>query len=328
MTKNFNFKKFISQNSIWLVFLLAAIFMTFMSDTFLTRVNIINLLTTESIKGIMAVGVMFCILSKGIDLSTAGVLALTSVIVASLTQQIGAVNRMFDYLNPVNPILVILIGLAVGVVVGAINGSLIAFTKIPPFIATLGTMLITRSVALIYTNAIPLGQLTPEFRVIGQDAWLFGLPNVVVAFIIMVIIAGFLLTQTRYGKNIYAIGGNEVAARVAGINVEKNLVKVYIWSSVCAALAGILLTARVGAGNATMGMNFELDAIAMATVGGVSHSGGIARISGVVAGILLISVVNNGMLLLGISPYTQNLVKGVIIVGAVVFDMRKHAKKA
>jgi ribose/xylose/arabinose/galactoside ABC-type transport system permease subunit len=185
---------------------------------------------------------------------------------------------------------------------------------------------------MAYTSATPVPALIPGFRTIGGGSLIqlgpLDVPNVVLAFILVVVVASFLLTQTRYGKSVYAIGGNEMAARVAGINVEKTIVKVYIWSSTCAALAGVLLASRVGAGNATLGNGFELDAIAMATVGGVSHSGGVARMTGVIAGILLLSVVNNGMLLLGLAAYWQPAVQGIIIVGAVVFDMRKVAKKA
>jgi ribose/xylose/arabinose/galactoside ABC-type transport system permease subunit len=320
--------RILSQNSIWVVFIVLCVIMAFASPTFFTFVNFRNLLTTESIKGIMAIGVMFCILSRGIDLSTAGVLALSSVVSASLVQEIDATNRIIEGGAPVFPLVAVLAGVLVGAIFGCINGSLIAFTKIPPFIATLGSMLVTRALAMAYTNAVPVPSLTPGFRAIGGGSLIFGIPNVVLAFVLVVCVAAFLLTQTRYGKSVYAIGGNEMAARVAGINVEKTLVKVYMWSSTCAALAGVLLASRVGAGNATLGTNFELDAIAMATVGGVSHSGGVARMTGVIAGILLLSVVNNGMLLLGLAAYWQPAVQGIIIVGAVVFDMRKVARKA
>ena len=320
-------KKLVAKNSIWIVFIVLSAFMTFVSPTFLTPINITNLLVTNSIVGIMAVGVTFCILSKGIDLSTSGVLALSSVVSASLVQEVHAVNRLFEGAYPVAPIVAVSAGLAVGLVFGLINGSLIAYTKIPPFIATLGSMLITRAVAQLYTGAFPVPSLTAEFREIGQGA-LLGFPNVVLAFVIVLAIGGFILTQTRFGKNIYAIGGNEVAARVAGIKVERNIIKIYVFSSMCAALAGVLLASRVGSGNSTLGMGFELDAIAAATVGGVSHAGGVGRISGVIAGVLVLGIVGNGMLLLGISPFIQDIVRGAIIIGAVVFDMRKQRAKA
>ena len=326
-TRKFDFKKFISQNSIWLVLVIISIVMAFASPTFLTALNITNLLTTESIKGIMTVGVMFCILSKGIDLSTASVLALSSVVSASLVQEMAA-GKLFPNMPTMPAIIAVLAGLAVGLIVGLVNGLLIAYTKIPAFIATLGSQLTVKAIAQLYTNAYPVAQLSSGFKKIGQGALIPKIPNVVLVFVLVLILGGFLLTQTRYGKNVYAIGGNDVAARVAGINVEKTIVKVYVFSSLCAALGGVLLASRSGAGNSTLGFTYELDAIAAATVGGTSHSGGIARISGVIAGILLLGVINNGLLLLSVSPYVQQMVKGIIIVGAVVFDMSKHAKKA
>ena len=328
MIKKFDVKKALNQNSIWLALIALCIFVAIMRPVFLTPTNITNLLQTESIKGIMTIGVMFTILSRGIDLSTSGVLALSSVVSASLVQEITATNKMFEGMYPVHPIIAVAAGLAVGVGFGLFNGALIAYAKLPAFIATLGTMLISRALAQLYTNAFPVPMLSPEFRSIGQGRWIFDIPNSIIAFLIVLIIGWFLLTQTRYGKNVYAIGGNEVAARVAGVNVEKNIIKVYMWSSTCAAFAGILIASRVGSGNSNLGYGFELDAIAAATVGGVSHSGGVARMSGVIAGIFLLGVVNNGLLLLGVSPYIQNVVRGLIIIGAVMFDMRKVAKRA
>jgi len=328
MPKNIDIKKLVSQNSIWLVFIALSAFLSFASPAFLTPININNLLVTVSITGIMAVGVTFCILSRGIDLSTSGVLVLSTVVTASLVQEITATNKVFEGMYPVHPLVAVAAGLGVGLVFGLINGGLIAYTKIPPFIATLGTMLITRALALLYTNAFPVPNLTNEFRAIGRGEWVFGIPNLVVAFALVLIIGGFLLTMTRFGKNVYAIGGNEVAARVAGINVERNIIKIYVFCSLCAAFAAVLHVGRVGSASPAGAVGWELNAIAAATVGGVSHSGGIGRMSGVLSGILVLGVVNNGMLMLGISPYIQDIVRGLIIIGAVVFDMRKHAKRA
>ena len=177
---------------------------------------------------------------------------------------------------------------------------------------------------LLYTS-IP--ELKPEFKSIAQYNLFGAIPMVVVIFIVFAAVSGYMLTQTRFGSSIYAIGGNDQAARVAGINVEKNLIKVYTWCAFCAATGGILLAARSGAGNSSVGLNYELDAIAAATVGGTSHTGGVCRISGVIAGILILGVLKNGMMLLKISPYLQQVFKGMIIIAAVVFDMRKNAKK-
>ena len=222
---------------------------------------------------------------------------------------------------------VILIGLALGAVIGAIYGAIIAYTKIPPFIATLGGQLICRAGAKMFTNR-PISNLDEGFRFFGAGK-IAGIPVIILVFVIMYIIAAFLLTQTRFGKNVYAIGGNDQAARVAGINVEVNLIKVYVWCSLCAAIGGMLLAGRAGsADSANSGLNYELDAIAAATVGGTSHTGGICRISGVLAGILILGVINNGLVMLKVDDNMTNIVKGLIIVGSVILDMRKNAKRA
>ncbi len=318
--------KKIKSNSIWVIFLAIFIAAAILSRSFLTYSNISSVLQTESIIGILAVGIMWCILSKGIDLSAGSIVALSSVIVASLAQNPEYSGQMFPGLNIPVPFAVIA---AVGVasLFGLVNGLIIAYTKIPPFIATLGTQLICRAAAQLYTNAYPIPELKPSLKVLGQGMIAGVIPVIVLIFAIFVTISGFMLTQTRFGKNIYAIGGNDSAARVAGINVEKNLVMVYFWSALCAGVGGVLLAARSGAGNSSAGLNYELDAIAAATVGGTSHGGGVCKISGVIAGILILGVVKNIMVLVGVNAYWQQIVKGVIIIVSVVLDMRKNIEK-
>lgn len=324
MEKN-TFLKKAKNNSIWVIFLAIFIIAAILSRNFLTYNNLVSVLMTESIIGILAVGIMWCILSKGIDLSAGSIVALSSVIVASMVQNPEYSSKFFKNFNP--PIFVaVLIAVGVAALFGLINGSIIAYTKIPPFIATLGTQLICRASAQLYTNAYPIPELKPGFKVLGQGN-IAGFPVIVLIFIIFACISGFMLTQTRFGKNIYAIGGNDAAARVAGINVEKNLVMVYFWSSLCAGVGGVLLAARSGAGNSSAGLNYELDAIAAATVGGTSHSGGVCKISGVIAGILILGVVKNIMVLVGVNAYWQQIVKGLIIIISVILDMRKNIVK-
>ncbi|WP_295753071.1 hypothetical protein [uncultured Oscillibacter sp.] len=330
--KTLKARQWMSQNSIWVVLIFMAALMSILSPTFLTAKNLVSVLTTESITGILAVGVMWCILSKGIDLSPGALVALTGVVTASLAQKFeyGA-SRLFPNLPDIPVVVAILAGLAVGTFFGVINGLLIAYTKIPAFIATLGTQLIARALAQLYTNAYPIPELKQGLKNVAQFE-LFQISGasvtvIIVLFILFACISGFMLTQTRFGKAVYAIGGNDQAARVAGINVEKNIIKVYTWCAFCASVGGVLLAARSGAGNSSVGVNYELDAIAAATVGGTSHSGGVCRISGVIAGILIMGILKNGMMLLKISPYLQQVCKGIIIIAAVVFDMRKNAKK-
>lgn len=323
--KKFDGRKFLSQNGIWFVLIVMAIFVTVLRPAFLTQSNILTLFESESIRGIIAFGVMWCILSKGTDLGAGSVTALVAVVVASLVQSPDAANRLIGLHLPA-PIAII-VGLLFGACIGAIIGLIIAYLKVPPFIATLGSQLICRALAKKYSSG-PVSNLDEGFRNIAKLK-LFGfLPMIIVVFLIMFAISAFLMNKTRFGKNIFAIGGNDQAARVAGINVERNTVMVYAWCSICVALGGILLAARTGSADpSTNGLNYELDAIAAATVGGTSQTGGICRVSGVLCGILIMGVISNGLVLLGVDDIWTNVVKGAIIVGAVVFDMRKNAKK-
>ena len=315
MHKTFDKKKFLSQNSIWLVLIAMVIIMGVAQPSFFTVNNLLTLLSGEAVKGILAFGVMFAILSKGIDLTIGASAGLVACITASLVQPADYANAVFPGLGT----------LPAGI--GAIYGAIIAYTKIPPFIATLGAQLICRASAKMYTSR-PVSNLTPEFRFLGS-AKIGPVPVIILVFFVMFAISAFLLTQTRFGKNVYAIGGNDQAARVAGINVEKNLIMVYVWCSVCAAVAGILLAGRAGSADpANSGLNYELDAIAAATVGGTSHTGGICRVSGVLAGILILGVINNGLVMLKVDDNMTNIVKGLIIVGSVILDMRKNARRA
>lgn len=326
-TQGFDRKQFMPQNGIWLILVFMVVLMTILTKgKFLTAGNMETLFTGESIKGILAFGVMFAILSKGIDLTPGAVVALVSVVCASLAQKPDATNRLLGAGSPMPVIVIVLVGLAMGAVIGAIIGATIAYTKIPPFIATLGSQLICRALSKMYSTR-PVSNLSTGFRFLGSGK-VGPVPMIVVIFVIMFAISGFLLTQTRFGKNAFAIGGNDQAARVCGINVEKNLILIYIWCSICAAVGGILLAGRTGSADpSTYGLNYELDAIAAATVGGTSHTGGICRVSGVLCGILILGVINNGLVMLGVNDNMTNIIKGLIIVVSVVLDMRKNRKK-
>ena len=321
-------KQFFSDNAIWLVLVVLVILVSLINHNFFSVSNLMTLLSGEAVKGILAFGVMFCILSRGIDLTLGASAAFVGVVTASLAQNLGNPNKLFMGLNPLPAPLVFLIGIGMGAAIGIIYGSLIAYTKIPAFISTLGAQLICRAGAKMFTNR-PVSDLTPSFRALGSAKIGGVFPVIILVFIVMFCIAGFLLTKTRFGANVYAVGGNDQAARVAGINVERTLVKVYMWSSICAAVGGMLLAGRAGSADpANSGLNYELDAIAAATVGGTSHTGGICRISGVLAGILILGVINNGLVMLKVDDNMTNIVKGLIIVGSVVLDMRKNAKRA
>lgn len=323
---NANVKKRLSDNMMWLVLIALIIVMSIGNSNFFTIANFRTLLTSESVKGVMAFGVAFCILTKGIDLSIGASAGLIACVTGALVQPLDYASKILTGVQ-LPAIVAILIALAMGCAIGAIQGAIIAYTKMPAFIATLGGQLICRAAAKVFTTR-PVSNLSDGYRFLGNGQ-IGPIPVIVVVFIIVCLLAAFILGQTRFGKSLYAIGGNDQAARVAGINVERNLVLTYVWCGVLAALAGVLLAGRAGSADpATSGLNYELDAIAAATVGGTSHTGGICKISGVLCGILILGVINNGLVLLGINDNYTNIIKGIIIVGAVALDMKKNTRKA
>ena len=319
---------FAGKYTIYIILLALIVVFAIAEPVFLTPTNMVNLMTSEAARGMLAFGVAFCIIARGIDLSLGSVIALSSVFAASLVQELTYSPLIIPNLVHIPAAAAVVVGLAAGTVFGLMNGLLIAYTKIPPFIATLGSQVIARGLALMYTNAYPVPMLRKDFTAIGQSLFLGIIPYIVVVFLLFLLASYIMLNHTRFGKNVYAIGGNSEAARAAGIKVERNLVAIYTWSAFTAAAAGVMMTARSASGIATLGAGYELDAIAAATVGGVSHLGGVGTIVGVFGGILVLGVINNGLLIMGVSPYLQQIIKGAIIVIAVVFDMRKLARRA
>lgn len=320
-------KKMISDNMIWGVLILLILIMSIGNKNFFTLANFKTLLTGEAIKGVMAFGVAFAILTKGIDLSIGASAALIACVIGALVQAADYGSRILEGGTQFPALAAILIGLFMGALIGLVQGSIIAYTKMPAFIATLGGQLVCRAAAKIFTTR-PVSNLSDGYRFLGS-AQIGPLPVIVLVFLVIFALAAFILGQTRFGKSLYAIGGNDQAARVAGINVEKNLMLTYVWCGVLAALAGIMLAGRAGSADpASSGLNYELDAIAAATVGGTSHTGGVCRVTGVLCGVLIMGVINNGLVLLGVDDNYTNIIKGVIIVVTVAFDMKKNTKKA
>lgn len=328
------FSSIAGKYTIYLILIVMVAIFAIAEPTFFTGRNFINLATSESARGILACGVTFCIISRGIDLSLGSVMAVSSVFSAALVQELTYATLILPNLVHIPAFVAVLAGLVVGTAFGLLNGLLIAYTKIPAFIATLGSQVIARGLALLFTNAYPVPMLRKDFTAIGQknifgDVPLLGqVPNIVWVLTIFLLVSYLLLNRMSFGKNVYAIGGNPDAARAAGIKVERTLVQIYTWSAFTAATAGVMVTARSASGIASLGQGYELDAIAAATVGGVSHLGGIGTIVGVIGGILVLGVINNGLLIMGVSPYLQQIIKGVIIVVAVIFDMRKLVRKS
>lgn len=325
--KRFNFQNVISKYGIVAVLVLMIVMMSIVKPNFRTITNFMNILTQSSIYGILALGMTLVIISKGIDLSVGSILALSAVVAASLGQTSTATSRLFPNLPEMPVIIPILGALAIGTLCGAINGGLIAFTGIPAFIATLGMTTIARGFAYIYTNGKPISTLIPGFRFIGQGN-ILGVPMPVVIYLVMILITWVLLNNTRFGKRVYAVGGNINAAEVSGVNVKKMLLMIYTYMGLLAGISGVVATARMVSAQPGLAVGYELTAIASTTIGGTSHSGGIGTIWGAVVGALVLSVMRNGMTILGIHSYWQQIVEGLVIIVAVILDMRKNARKA
>lgn len=318
---------------ILLLFITALAIMT--DGNSIEPVNLVNVVRQVSAIGIIAVGMTFVIITLGIDLSVGSILGLAAVVAASLAQVPTGSLVKFEGIDL--PVIVgVLAGLAVGALAGFINGFLIAKFRLAPFIATLGMMSIARGLAYIYTgDGRPFSDLKPDYNFIGQgyifndpNQPLSGIPVPVLVFVVVAAIATFLLNFTKFGRYTYAIGGNEIAARVSGIRIPRVTILIYTMSGLLAGLAGVLLSARIGSGNSTLGTGIELDAITAVIIGGTSFKGGIGTIWGTIVGAILIGVINNGLDLLNVSPFWQIVVKGCIIIVAIIIDERKNSRKA
>jgi ribose transport system permease protein len=278
-----------------------------LTPRFLTVPNLLNVAQQTSINAIIAVGMTFVIITAGIDLSVGSIVAFSGVVLGSV-------------LHAGVPVPVaIVIGLGVGLVCGLANGLLITRGNLPPFISTLGMMSVLRGAALLYTGGRPITGFSESFRFISKDIFHIPFPIIIMAFVY--IVAHFVLKRTKLGRYTYAIGGNEEAAVLSGVNVEFYKAMVYGVCGMLSGLAAIVLTARLNSAQPIAGMMYELDAIAATVIGGTSLMGGEGRIRGTLIGALIMGVLRNGLILLGVSSYLQQTVIGGVIIIAVLFDM-------
>lgn len=282
------------------------------SPVFLTATNIINILRQISVIGIMAVGMTFVIATGGIDLSVGAVMALSGVISTSLVKGESGVPLSIAILS----------GIAVGFACGAFSGFFISKLKVPEFIATLATMTMTRGLCYVYTDGRPITGFRGDYKMIGTGS-VGIIPIPIIIFTGIVLIGIFLLNFTQFGRHVLAVGGNEKAAIVSGINSARIKFTCYVLSGITSAVAGIVLAARTQTGQPVAGEGYELDAITAVVIGGASLSGGSGSILGAVVGMLIIGVMTNGLDLLNVSSYYQKVIKGVIILVAVLSDRAK-----
>ncbi|UIN22432.1 ABC transporter permease [Herbaspirillum frisingense] len=275
---------------------------------FMTLENWTDILRQTSINGILAIGMTYVVLTGGIDLSVGALLAFSGMVAGWLATGGGY-----------SPTLAMLAGLGSGAVLGAVSGLLVARLAVPSFVATLGMLSAARGATYIYNDGMPVSDLPAGLLAIGS-AQILHVPVPIVIFGVVIALSWFVLRFTVYGRYIYAVGGNARSAKTSGINTRKVFFVVYVVSGLLAGLAGVLLTARTTAALPQAGVSYELDAIAAVVIGGTSLSGGTGTLGGTVVGALLIGVINNGLNLLGVSSYYQQVIKGAIIVGAVLLD--------
>lgn len=281
-----------------------------LSDRFLTVNNLLNVTRQVSLNAIISVGMTLVILTGGIDLSVGSIVAMAGSITAGLMASGQGIVTS------------VVAGIIVGSALGLINGLLITKGKIPPFIATMGMMTVARGYTLVYTEGRPITGLTEGFRWLG-GGYIVGIPVPVIIMALIFITAYIILKKNQLGRYIYAIGGNEEAARLSGIGTKKILVTVYTLSGLLAGLSGIILTSRLNSAQPTAGMGFELDAIAAVVLGGTSLSGGVGTIGGTLVGAMIIGVLDNGLNLLNVSSFYQQVAKGVVILLAVLLDRKR-----
>lgn len=309
--KSFRIKYIMDKYGLILALIVLCLIMSLSTTTFLQVRNIVNVIRQISIISILAIGVTYVILTGGIDLSLGSLVAVAGVSAAT-----------FAHPDTYPLIVPIAVGILVGVAFGLFNGIVITRGGVAPFITTLGVMTAARGTALIIAKGRPISNLSDSFNFIGGGE-LFGIPFPIIIFLVVFIVSHFILSKTKFGRYIYAIGGNEEAARASGVKVKKVKTLVYVICSGLAGLAGVIQSSRIAVGQPSIGEGYELDAIAAVVIGGTSLEGGIGTVFGTIIGSLIIGVLNNGLDLLNVPSYYQQVVKGLIIIGAVLLDRKK-----
>jgi methyl-galactoside transport system permease protein len=328
-------KQWLMNNAIYVILIALLVVIVAIEPSFLSINNFRNILTQASTRIIIALGIGGIVITQGTDLSAGRIVGLAAVVSASLLQATDYAYRMFPALPKLPIVVPILISVVVCAAIGMVNGIVVAKFKVPPFIATLGMMVIVYGLNSTYFDrpplgAQPIGGLDKGFTnsVIGSfGSGAFEIPYLVIYAAVVTAIVWILWNKTRFGKNMYAIGGNPEAAAVSGVNVVKYMLLIYMLAGALYGFAGTLEAGRVGSATNNTGNMYEMDAIAACVVGGVSTAGGIGTVPGIITGVLIFQVINYGLAFIGVTPYLQFIVKGLIIVVAVAIDIRKYIKK-
>ena len=334
MNNKFNseaIKRFLTNYALHMILIAMVVVIIFINPKFLKLVNLRNILTQSSFRIIIALGLSGLLILQGNDLSAGRQVGLAAVVSASLLQSVTYASRMYPNLGQLPIIVPILIVLAIGAVIGLLNGIVVSVFKVTPFIATLGMQLVVYGVSSMYVDRPPLGAqpgggLDARFLKFAQGNF-FGIPYVIIYALIVIGAIYILWNKTKLGKNMYAIGGNPEAAIVSGVNVVRNTITMYMIASMLFAFAGMIVAGQTGSATNNTATGYELDAIAASVVGGVSFAGGIGTVPGVVVGVILFQLISYGLVFIKVSPYWQNIIKGLIIIVAVAIDGRKYLKK-
>ena len=307
-----NKKKLINQINIYrsvLILLVICVFATILSPSFLSVTNLFNVFKQITVAGIVGCGMTFVILTGGIDLSVGSILGLSGVLASGVLASTG------------NTAVAIAVSLTVGIACGAVNGFFVSVCGIPPFISTLGMMTLLRGVILVYTKGSPIPIKSDAYKFFGKGS-IAGIPVPVIILIIVFLLAHYILTQTSYGRSVYAVGGNREAARLSGIRVKTSEFLVYTLNGLMCGMAGLILTARLGSAQSTSGTGIEMDAIAAVILGGTSLSGGVGFVLPTVVGAMIMGIIDNILTLMNVNPHATNIVKGAVILIAVLVDKK------
>lgn len=324
---------FFKNYTLYFVLLLLLCIIVLKDGSFLNLSNFSNILTQSSVRIIIALGVAGLIVTQGTDLSVGRQVGLAAIISATMLQAIDNANKVFPDLGVVPIPIVILLVCMIGAILGLMNGIIVTLLNVTPFIATLGTMLIVYGINSLYYDFVgsaPIAGFTPSYSSFTQGYFNLGsfrLSYITIYAFVTIVLTWIIWNKTRFGKNLFAIGGNPEAARVSGVNVTLNLLGIYTLSGIFYAFGGFLEAGRIGSANNNLGFMYELDAIAACVIGGVSFSGGVGSVIGVVMGVIIFTLINYGLSYIGVNPYWQYIIKGSIIVFAVAIDSLKHAKK-
>lgn len=316
----------LSNNAIVFLLILLVIYVGITRNGFLTWGNFWNISSNVAPRFIIALGVSGCLITKGTDLSAGRLVGLGGVLACTLLQRANYADLFFQNLPQLPIIAVLLLVVAVTGIFGFVNGAVVSYLKVPPFLATLGMQTIVYGINLVYSGAKPIGGLRRDYTEIASGS-IFGIKNLLIIAVVIGLIFWFLYNKTRHGKYMYAIGGNENAAEVSGVNTSTTKLKIYTLAGVMYGLAGFLLAAVSGGASVNLGLGYELEAIAACTIGGVSTTGGVGKVQGILLGVLVFELMKTSLQFLGVNTSYQYIAQGLVIIVAVALDIRKYSAK-